>query len=149
MTELVRGAQAPPAEQPAAEAPSAGLGQAGAARALARWRAPTEALADREFLAPALEILETPASPVRMAFLWIICAFAAVALALAYFGRIDIIASAQGKFQPAGRVKVIEPLETGRVAAILVANGSRGEGGRCPHRTRFLVRRGRRQGRQR
>ena len=46
------------------------------------------------------------------------------ALAWAYFGRIDIIASAQGKFQPTGRVKVIEPLETGRVAAIRATNGS-------------------------
>ncbi len=119
MTELVRGAQAPPAKQ----APHPQAAQ-GAPRALARWRAPGAVLADREFLAPALEILETPASPVRMAFLWIICAFVAVALALAYFGRIDIIASAQGKFQPAGRVKVIEPLETGRVAAIHVSNGS-------------------------
>jgi len=40
-------------------------------------------------------------------------------------GRIDIIAVAQGKFQPTGRVKVIEPLETGKVAALHVFNGSR------------------------
>jgi hemolysin D len=86
--------------------------------------APGGALSDREFLAPALEILETPASPVNVAFLWIICALVAVALVWAYFGRIDIIASAQGKFQPTGRVKVIEPVETGRVAAIRAANDS-------------------------
>ena len=86
-----------------------------ASHALARVRAPGMHPSDREFLAPALEILETPPSPVRIAFLWIICAFVAVALAWAYFGRIDIIASAQGKFQPTGRVKVVEPLETGRV----------------------------------
>ena len=84
----------------------------------------TSAVSDREFLAPGLEILETPASPVRVAFLWIICALAVVALSLAWFGRIDIIATAQGKFQPTGRVKVIEPVETGRVAAIHVANNS-------------------------
>ena len=60
----------------------------------------------------------------------------------AYFGRIDIIASAQGKFQPTGRVKVIEPLETGKVAAIHVANGSLGQGGRHSGRTRPLGRRG-------
>ena len=59
-----------------------------------------------------------------MAFLWIICALVVVGLAWAYFGRIDIIAAAQGKFQPTGRVKVIEPVETGRVAAIHVANDS-------------------------
>jgi hemolysin D len=84
-----------------------------------RWR-----VGDREFLAPALEILETPPSPVKVAFLWIICAFAATALTWAYMGRVDIVAVAQGKFQPTGRVKVIEPLETGRVKDIRVVNGS-------------------------
>jgi hemolysin D len=82
------------------------------------------AASDREFLAPLLEVLETPASPVRVAFLWTICALVAVGLSLAYFGRIDIIAAAQGKFQPTGRVKVIQPVETGRVAAIRIPNGS-------------------------
>jgi hemolysin D len=91
-------------------------------RALALPTVRRNALSDREFLAPALEILETPASPVHLAFLWIICALVAVALLWAYFGRIDIIASAQGKFQPTGNVKVIEPLETGRVAAIYASN---------------------------
>jgi hemolysin D len=91
-------------------------------RALALPTLRRTALSDREFLAPALEILETPASPVQVAFLWIICALVAVALVWAYFGRIDIIAAAQGKFQPTGNVKVIEPLETGRVAAIYASN---------------------------
>ena len=81
-------------------------------------------LADREFLAPALEILETPPSPVHVAFLWIICAFVASALGWAYFGRVDIIAAAQGKFQPTGQVKVVEPVETGKVEAIRVSNGA-------------------------
>jgi len=93
-------------------------------RALARFRAPGANLSDREFLAPALEILETPPSPVHVAFLWIICAFVLTALGWAYFGRIDIVAAAQGKFQPTGRVKVVEPLETGRVEEIHVGNGS-------------------------
>ena len=78
-------------------------------------------LGDREFLAPALEILETPPSPVHVAFLWIICALVVTALAWAYFGRVDIIAAAQGKFQPMGQVKVVEPLETGKVEAIASA----------------------------
>jgi len=87
--------------------------------------APRRKRADNAFLAPALEILETPPSPVRIALLWIICALAASSIAWAYFGRIDIIAVAQGKFQPTGRVKVIEPLETGKVTALHVFNGSR------------------------
>ncbi len=95
-----------------------------ASRALARFKAPGMNLSDREFLAPALEILETPPSPVHVAFLWIICAFVVAALAWAYFGRVDIVAAAQGKFQPMGQVKVVEPLETGKVEAISVSNGS-------------------------
>jgi hemolysin D len=92
------------------------------ALALALRDTPRGQSADLEFLAPVLEILETPASPVRVAFLWTICALVVVSLSLAYFGRIDIIASAQGKFQPTGRVKVIEPVDTGRVVAIHVGN---------------------------
>jgi hemolysin D len=87
-------------------------------------KAPGMNLGDREFLAPALEILETPPSPVHVAFLWIICALVVAALGWAYFGRVDIIAAAQGKFQPKGQVKVVEPLETGRVEAIRASNGA-------------------------
>jgi hemolysin D len=107
---------------PADPGPSAA--EPSASRALATIRSPAMTASDREFLAPALEILETPPSPVRVAFLWIICAFVATAVAWAYFSRVDIIASAQGKFQLTGRVKVVEPLETGRVEDIRVANGS-------------------------
>lgn len=78
---------------------------------------------DMEFLAPALEILETPPSPVRIALILIICFMAASSLAWAYFGRIEIIATAQGKIEPLGRVKTIEPLQTGRVSEILVHDG--------------------------
>lgn len=84
---------------------------------------------DREFLPAALEILETPPSPVRMWILSAICAFAAIAIAWMFFGRIDIIAVAQGKIQPAGRVKLVQPLEIGRVRKLLVSNGSKVEAG--------------------
>ncbi len=86
-------------------------------------------LADREFLPADLEILDTPPSPVRMALILLICALVVVALAWSYFGRIDIIAVAQGKIQPTGRVKSIQPLETGKVAAIHVQNGQRVKAG--------------------
>ena len=58
-----------------------------------------------------------------MALILIICAFVVVALAWSWLGRIDIVAVAQGKIQPAGHVKVIQPLESGKVAAIHVNNG--------------------------
>ena len=79
---------------------------------------------DKEFLPAALEILETPPSPIHTAFMMTICGFVVVALLWAYFGRIDIVAIAQGKIQPAGRVKVVQSVETGKVVGIFVENGA-------------------------
>ena len=84
---------------------------------------PTILRQDTEFLPAALEILETPPSPNRMAFLVAICAFVVIAIGWTYVGHIDIIASARGKIQPAGRVKVIQPIETAKVAKLPVHNG--------------------------
>ncbi|MGL4091163.1 HlyD family type I secretion periplasmic adaptor subunit [Agrobacterium cavarae] len=79
--------------------------------------------ADQEFLAPALEILETPPSPVRMALIVIIAAFFAVAIAWSAISRIDIIATAQGKVEPTLKVKVVQPLAAGKVSDVLAHNG--------------------------
>ncbi len=79
---------------------------------------------DREFLPAALEIVETPASPVRIAGIWLIGAAFVCALAWSYFGKLDIHAVAQGRIQPSGRSKPIQPVEPGRVVAIMVQNGS-------------------------
>ena len=79
---------------------------------------------DHEFLPAALEILETPLSPVRTVMIGTICAFVVIALAWSYFGRVDIIATAQGKIQPVGRTKTIQPLETGKVLKIEAENGA-------------------------
>ena len=78
---------------------------------------------DHEFLPAAVEILETPPSPIRIWLLVTICAFVVITLVWAWFGRIDIVASAQGKIQPLGSVKVIQPIETGRVREVAVVNG--------------------------
>lgn len=84
---------------------------------------------DREFLPAAVSIVETPPSPVRIGLIWMICALAAAMLFWGYFSRIDIIAIAQGKIQPTGRVKTIQPLETGRVRADHVENGQHVQAG--------------------
>lgn len=86
-------------------------------------RAPRPPRVDQEFLPAALEILETPPSPVGTALLWIICVLAAVVLAWSWVGRVDVVAVAQGKIQPAGQVKVIQPLDAGRITALHVENG--------------------------
>ncbi len=84
---------------------------------------------DREFLPAALELLETPPSPVRIAGIWLICSAVIVALTWSYFGKLDIHAVAQGRIQPSGRSKVIQPVEAGKVVAIFVENGTRVKAG--------------------
>lgn len=84
--------------------------------------APRDA-ADREFLPAALELIDTPPSPVRIAALWFICLGVASALALSWYGRIDIHAVARGRIQPPGRSKTVQPFEPGIVASVAVANG--------------------------
>jgi hemolysin D len=76
-----------------------------------------------QFLPAALEILETPASPVGRAVGATIVAFFLVALAWAAIGEVDIIATASGKIVPSARTKTIQPLETGIVQAIHVRDG--------------------------
>lgn len=83
--------------------------------------------ADQEFLPAAIEILETPASPVRATMIWLICVLAALSLIWAYWGKFDIVATAQGKIQPIGRVKVVQSEEPGRVIAASAVNGGRVE----------------------
>jgi hemolysin D len=75
------------------------------------------------FLPAALEVIETPPSPVGRAIGASILAFFCLALAWAVFGQVDIVASAKGKIIPSGRTKVIQPFETGVVRAIHVRDG--------------------------
>lgn len=75
------------------------------------------------FLPAALEIVETPPSPLgRTIGLSIIAIFAA-ALIWACIGTVDIVAIAPGKIIPSGRTKMIQPFETGVVRAIQVRDG--------------------------
>lgn len=75
------------------------------------------------FLPAALEIVETPPSPLgRIIGLSIISVFAA-ALAWACIGTVDIVAVAPGKIVPSDRTKMIQPFETGVVRAIKVHDG--------------------------
>jgi hemolysin D len=80
---------------------------------------------DREFLPAALELFETPPSPIRVAGIWLICCAFTAALAWSYLGWLEIHAVAEGRIQPSGRSKVVQPLEAGKVMIIAVENGSR------------------------
>src|SRR6476659_2246834 len=75
------------------------------------------------FLPAALEIVETPPSPIGRAIGAAIILLFCAALVWAWWGTIDIVALATAKILPGGRVKVIQPFETGVVRAIKVQDG--------------------------
>lgn len=78
---------------------------------------------ETEFLPAALSLQETPLSPKPRVAMWLIIAFASIALLWAIFGRIDVVASGQGKIVPNGHSKTIQPLEAATVLAINVTDG--------------------------
>jgi membrane fusion protein, hemolysin D len=75
------------------------------------------------FLPAALEIVETPPSPVGRAIVGTIVLLFCGAIVWAWAATIDIVASAPGKIVPSGRTKTIQPFETGVVRSIRVQDG--------------------------
>jgi hemolysin D len=81
------------------------------------------------FLPAALEIVETPPSPIGRSIGAAIILLFCVAFVWACWGTIDIVASATGKIMPSSRVKVIQPFETGVVRSIQVQDGQKVKAG--------------------
>ncbi len=82
-----------------------------------------------EFLPAALEVQETPPSPIGRLITWSLLALITIAIAWAIVGQVDIVATAQGKIIPGGRDKLIQPLEIGVVRRIHVKEGQQVEKG--------------------
>jgi hemolysin D len=81
------------------------------------------------FLPAALEVVETPPSPIGRAIASAIILLICVALIWAWWSTVDIVASATGKILPGGRIKVIQPFETGVVRSIRVQDGEKVKAG--------------------
>ena len=78
-----------------------------------------------EFLPAAEEIVETPAALLGALVVWLVALLLVVALAWSYFGRIDIVAVANGKISTEGSTKTIQPAVSGVVTNINVHEGQR------------------------
>lgn len=75
------------------------------------------------FLPAAIEVEQTPASPAGRAIIWTIVILFIIACVWAYFGKIDIVAVAQGKVIPSEYIKHIQPLEAGKIKVIHIKEG--------------------------
>ncbi len=95
----------------------------------AQWRErglhadPDRELLERQFLPAALELLESPPSPLPRVLLWTIIVIFTAALVWSVFGRLDTVAVAHGKVIASTRAQLVQPVDTAVVKRILVRDG--------------------------
>jgi hemolysin D len=75
------------------------------------------------FLPAALSLQEMPVHPAPRRAAVVICSLFALALLWSIFGKIDIVAVAQGRIVVSERTKTIQPLTTSVVSKVLVKDG--------------------------
>ncbi|GLS24924.1 HlyD family type I secretion periplasmic adaptor subunit [Marinibactrum halimedae] len=76
-----------------------------------------------EFLPAALEIQEAPPNPLARWLAWSLLTVVMIAIVWALLGKVNIVASAEGKIIPSSRVKQVQPLEKGLIRELLVSEG--------------------------
>jgi hemolysin D len=77
----------------------------------------------REFQPQLVRLQELPPSPLGRRMLWALLMFLAGMLAWAIFGRLDIVAVAEGRLVPDTYLKIVQPADAGVVKEILVREG--------------------------
>ncbi|MBP7528614.1 MAG: HlyD family type I secretion periplasmic adaptor subunit [Syntrophorhabdaceae bacterium] len=76
-----------------------------------------------EFKPTMAEIEERPASPLGRVVFWTIVATMVFFVAWMCLGKVDVVVSARGMIIPEGDVKILQPLDTGVVSAIMCREG--------------------------
>ncbi len=84
---------------------------------------------ETQFLPAAIEIAETPPSPLGRAILLTIILFFVIAIIWASLGEINIVAVARGQVIPNGRSKIVQSLISGAIEDIRVKEGQRVKAG--------------------
>ena len=93
-------------------------------------RAPTALSPDALDFAPGLlAIQESPPAKLPRTVMYTVLALFLIMLAWAIFGKLDIIASAEGRLVPQTYVKIVQPADAGIVQEILVQEGQAVEAG--------------------
>lgn len=77
----------------------------------------------RDFAPGLLAIQESPPAKLPRAVMYAVSALFLILLAWAIFGKLNIIASAEGRLVPQTYVKIVQPADAGIVAQILVKEG--------------------------
>ena len=83
-----------------------------------------------DFSPPLLRIQQKPPPPLAGWMLRVLIALVAALALWSIFGRLDIVAVAEGKLVPSSYLKIVQPAEQGIVKEILVKEGEKVEAGR-------------------
>jgi hemolysin D len=81
------------------------------------------------FLPAALSLQDTPLHPAPRRLAWGLMILLVLTLSWSYFGEVDMVSVAPGRIIVSDRTKVIQPLETSVVKAVLVKDGDRVQAG--------------------
>lgn len=76
-----------------------------------------------DFLPAALEVIERPVSPTGRITAWVLLLGLLVTLMWLVLGRVDVVASAQGRIVPSDEVKLVQAADGGIVRRIWVRDG--------------------------
>ena len=78
-----------------------------------------------DFAPAILAIQARPASPLPRVMLYTLLTLFVLIVLWAIFGKVDVVAVAQGKLVPQSYLKIVQPAEAGIVKEILVKEGDR------------------------
>jgi len=98
-------------------------------QARAQLAGPTRLADEAAFLPAALSLQESPVHPAPRRMAYAIIALFLSALLWSIFGRIDIVAVAQGRIVVSERTKLVQPLERSVVKRVLVQDGDKVQAG--------------------
>ncbi|MDH2917438.1 MAG: HlyD family type I secretion periplasmic adaptor subunit, partial [Gallionella sp.] len=77
----------------------------------------------QDFSPSLLRVQEKPPAPFARAMLHTLLILLFALLLWAAFGKLDVVATAEGKLIPQTYVKIVQPFEQGLISEILVAEG--------------------------
>ena len=86
---------------------------------------PARLATETAFLPAALALQDTPVHPAPRRVAWALMALFVIAVLWAFFGKIDIVATAPGRIIVSDRTKVIQPVEASVVRKVLVKDGDK------------------------
>ena len=83
----------------------------------------------QDFAPSLLRVQNQPPAPFAQAMLRILLILLFAVILWAIFGKLDIVASAEGKLIPQSYVKIVQPFEQGLISEILISEGQHVEAG--------------------